>query len=76
MYYLTPLIVLCCDQVLYNCIQQGEAVITLDIPLAMSNEPLSVSWTKKCGGIARQFFTVSTFDKVTNSRINSILIRF
>ena len=64
MYYLTPLIVLCCDQVLYNCIQQGEAVITLDIPLAMSNEPLSVSWTKKCGGIARQFFTVSTFDKI------------
>ena len=55
---------LCCDQVLYNCIQQGEAVITLDIPLAMSNEPLSVSWTKKCGGIARQFFTVSTFDKI------------
>ena len=51
-------------QVLYNCIQQGEAVITLDIPLAMSNEPLSVSWTKKCGGIARQFFTVSTFDKI------------
>lgn len=50
-------------KVLYNCIKAGTAIITMEIPLAMSVEPLTVSWTKTCGGIPRQFFSVTTWEK-------------
>ena len=50
-------------KVLYNCVKAGTAVITMEIPLAMSTEPLTISWTKTCGGIPRQFFSVTTWEK-------------
>ncbi len=50
-------------KVLYNCVKAGTAIITMEIPLAMSVEPLTISWTKTCGGIARQFFSVTTWEK-------------
>jgi hypothetical protein len=50
-------------KVRYNCVKAGTAIITMEIPIAMSVEPLTISWTKTCGGIARQFFSVTTWEK-------------
>jgi hypothetical protein len=47
--------------VVYNCVAQGTAVITLTIELAM-NAPLVISWTKTCGGIPRPYFSVTTWE--------------
>ena len=47
--------------VLYNCVKRGSVTITMTIPFTM-NPDVVVSWTKTCGGIPRQYFSVTTWE--------------
>lgn len=49
-------------QVTYNCLQHGQATISMVIPLPMHDD-LHFSWKKTCGGLYRQYLSVSTFEK-------------
>jgi hypothetical protein len=48
-------------EVVYNCLAAGKATLSLTVPLTLHND-LRWSWVKDCGGMARQQFTVSTFE--------------
>ena len=47
--------------VIYNCVERGEVTITMTIPFAM-NPDVVISWQKSCGGVARPYFSVMTWE--------------